>query len=185
MRAPRRVSCRLAAGLFAALTLASIMQATRAHADAPAVADPADAIVGDWLVDSRDAVVHVERVGSEYQGSLAWLKQSTYGPEDGPELNGKPVTDSENPDESLRARPLLGLRLLWGLHYAADKHSWEDGRVYNTDNGQTYHCRVWVDGAGRLKLRGYVGFALLGGTTTWTRTQVPPQAVEEPPARSK
>jgi uncharacterized protein (DUF2147 family) len=136
----------------------------------------ADAIVGNWLVDSRDAVVQIDKAGAEYQGRLVWLKEPNFGPEDGPELNGKPATDTANPDPAQRSRPLLGLRMLWGLHYQAHKQAWEDGRVYNTDNGQIYHCHVWMHDKDRLKLRGYVGIPLLGETTTWTRTELPPPA---------
>lgn len=143
-------------------------------ADNPAAAP--DAIVGDWMVASRDAIVEIRQAGAEYQGRLVWLKQSAYGPDDGPGLEGKPVTDTENPDEKLQQRPLLGLRMLWGLRYVPGKNAWEGGHVYNSDNGQTYRCRVWMDGADRLKLHGYIGFSLLGGTTTWSRTEPLPDA---------
>lgn len=170
--APRRLPCAGLGLILAALAIAS-------PADNPAPAP--DAIIGDWMVASHDAVVRIDKAGTEYQGRLVWLKQSTYGPDDGPALDGKPVTDTENPDEDLRQRPLLGLRMLWGLRYVPGKRTWEGGHVYNSDDGLTYRCRVWVDGPDRLKLHGYVGFSLLGGTTTWTRTEVPP--VTQAPAQ--
>lgn len=135
--------------------------------------EPSDAIVGYWMVDSRDAVIQLQPDGDRYEGRIAWLKQATYGPQDGPQLDGKPVTDRENPDQSQRSRPLLGLRMLWDLRYDADDHKWRDGRVYNSDDGRTYHCELWMDGPNRLKVRGYVGFSLFGGTTTWSRTKAP------------
>jgi uncharacterized protein (DUF2147 family) len=134
-------------------------------ADMPA----ASGIVGDWLVESRDAVIHIERVGDEYQGYILWQLHDTYGPEDGPDLNGKIVTDRNNPDPSLRDQPLTGLRLLKGLRYDANNNKWIGGRVYNSENGKTYNCLVRLLNPNRLQLRGYIGISLLGGNTVWSR----------------
>nr|WP_199039315.1 DUF2147 domain-containing protein [Dyella sp. ASV24] len=145
-----------------------------AFAQAPSdVGSAAAAITGDWLVDSRDAIIRIEPQGDTFVGTIVWQLHDTYGPEDGPELNGKTVTDRHNPDPALRSRPLTGLRLLWGLRYDADAHAWVDGHVYNSDNGKEYHCEVHVPSPDRLVLRGYIGIPLLGGSTTWTRTHEP------------
>jgi uncharacterized protein (DUF2147 family) len=127
------------------------------------------AIVGDWLVQSRDAVIHIEQVGDEYQGYILWQLHDTYGPEDGPELNGKIVTDRRNPDPALRSQPLTGLRLLKGLSYDANSKKWINGRVYNSDNGRTYNCLVRLLSSDRLQLHGFIGIRLLGGNTVWSR----------------
>jgi uncharacterized protein (DUF2147 family) len=135
---------------------------------------PAEAsIVGDWLVQSRDAVIRVERVGDEYEGHIVWQLHDTYGPEDGAELKGKTVTDRKNPDPALRSRPLTGLRLLWGLRYDPDSGEWLDGRVYDSDNGKVYHCQIRLLSDDKLSLRGYIGISLLGGNTVWTRVNGP------------
>jgi uncharacterized protein (DUF2147 family) len=139
-------------------------------ADLPAAAG----IVGDWLVESRDAVIRIERVGDEYQGTILWQLHDTYGPEDGPDLNGKIVTDRNNPDPAQRSQPLTGLRLLKGLHYDVVDNKWIGGRVYNSENGKTYNCVVRLPQPGRLVLRGYIGLPLLGGNTTWTRVTMKP-----------
>jgi uncharacterized protein (DUF2147 family) len=136
-------------------------------------AAPSSGIVGDWLVESRDAIIRIERQGDTYQGRIVWQLHDTYGPEDGPVLQGKRVTDRHNPDPALRDRPLTGLRLLWGLRYDAGRHAWVDGEVYNADNGKTYHCLIHLLDRDRLSLRGYIGITLLGGSTTWTRTRWP------------
>jgi uncharacterized protein (DUF2147 family) len=132
----------------------------------------AAALEGDWLVQSRDAIIRIEHQGDQYEGHIVWQLHDTYGPEDGPELNGKIVTDRNNPDPALRAQPLTGLRLLWGLHYDADAHMWVDGRVYNSDNGKTYHCQIHLQDNDHLILRGFIGISLLGGSTTWTRVKL-------------
>lgn len=134
---------------------------------------PASAIEGDWLVDSRDAIIRIEREGDTFVGTIVWQLHDRYSAEDGPDLNGKIGTDRHNPDPALRLRPLTGLRLLSELHYDADAHAWVNGHVYDTDNGKQYHCEIHLPSSDRLVLRGYIGITLLGGSTTWTRTHEP------------
>ena len=146
-----------------------------ALAGAAAADDAADGIVGDWMVESRDAAIRIRREGDEYQGRIVWQLHDTFGPEDGPVLNGKPATDIHNPDPALRSRPIDGMLLLWGLHYDARERKWRDGHIYDSDEGHTYHCTVWLKDAGHLKLRGYMGLSLFGGNTVWTRLhELPP-----------
>ncbi len=151
-----------------ALPLSGAAHVRMADITADEPSDPS-AIVGDWLVASRDAVIHVERVGDEYQGYILWQLHDKFGPEDGPALSGKIVTDRNNPDPTLRAQPLTGLRLLKGLRYDASNNKWVDGRVYNSDNGRTYNCLVRLLNPNRLQLRGFIGISLFGGNTVWSR----------------
>ena len=160
----------LAMGLFGLLMCSSLAASS---GEDQQQAGPAPTIVGYWLVESRDAVIQIEQVGDQYEGHIVWQLHDTYGPEDGPELNGKTVTDRKNPDPALRSRPLTGLRLLWGLRYDPDRRSWVDGRVYNSDNGKVYHCQIRLLSADKLSLRGYIGVSLLGGNTAWTRVDGP------------
>jgi uncharacterized protein (DUF2147 family) len=134
---------------------------------------PGQAIVGDWLVASRDAIIRIEQQGDAYVGTIVWQLHDTYGPEDGPALNGKTVTDLHNPNPALRSRPLTGLRLLWGLRYDVAEKTWVDGFVYNSDNGKEYHCQIHLSSPDQLVLHGYIGITLLGGNTRWTRTHEP------------
>lgn len=150
------------------MTLLGLAGVARAADDLPA-ASPQPTIEGDWLVESRDAVIRIRRQGNQYEGHIVWQLHDTYGPEDGPELNGKTVTDLKNPDPALRSQPLTGLRLLWGLHYDAADGEWVDGHVYNSDNGKVYQCHVRLLDANRLRLHGFIGITLLGGNTVWSR----------------
>ncbi len=49
---------------------------------------------------------------------------------------GAPPTDRNNPDPALRGRPLVGVAVLISM-LPAGPGRWS-GRLYNTDNGQTY-----------------------------------------------
>src|ERR1700761_6213305 len=100
-----RASCLIALMAMVFVLFAGMVAPSAADdsvADLPAAAG----IVGDWLVESRDAVIRIERVGDEYQGTILWQLHDTYGPEDGPDLNGKIVTDRNNPDPAQRSQPL-------------------------------------------------------------------------------
>ncbi|MDE2149892.1 MAG: DUF2147 domain-containing protein [Gammaproteobacteria bacterium] len=163
-------------GWFAAGLVAAALAVMPTHVAAGGAA-PADRILGYWLVDTRDAIVQIQAAGSgaarRYEGRLVWLKQSRYSEEDGADLAGKLILDSNNSDPGLRDRPLLGLKMLWGLRYDADDRQWHAGRIYNSDNGHTYQCLVWLKDAKHLVLRGYVGMPVFGGSTTWTRVHGP------------
>ncbi|RUL74845.1 DUF2147 domain-containing protein [Dyella choica] len=172
--------CRAWLGALACLLcwgLGGQAMAGRANPYAPTPSD----IVGDWLVESRDAVIRIERVGDEYQGHILWQLHETYGPEDGPELNGKIATDRRNPNPALRDRPLTGLRLLTGLSFDPEKEKWEHGHVYNSDDGRTYNCWVRLRGLNRLQLHGYIGISLFGGSTVWSRVTMRTPAPGELP----
>jgi uncharacterized protein (DUF2147 family) len=141
-----------------------------------AAVPPGDRIVGQWLVESRDAIVDVSAHGEgdarRYEGRIAWLKDDRYHAEDGPDLDGKPVMDRHNPDPAKRQLPLLGSRMLWDLRF--DGNRWTGGRVYNSDNGHSYNCNLRLIDDDHLRLHGYVGISMFGGNTTWTRVQETP-----------
>ena len=65
-------------------------------------------------------------------------------------------------------KPMIGLQILWDLQ--KDGNEWAGGRILDPDNGKDYKCFIEVtEGGKRLKVRGYLGFALLGRTQHWER----------------
>ncbi len=76
------------------------------------------------------------------------------------------------------------MRLLWDLHYDADgTRSGQSGQVYDSDDGHTYRCLLRLLDPDHIRLRGYVGITLLGGSSTWTRvSKVPPDLGSARPA---
>lgn len=124
-----------------------------------------DDILGVWLNEDKDAHVEVYKEGDIYFGKIIWLEEPN-------EENGEPKLDDENEDESLRTRPVMGLLLL--RDFVFDEDEWEDGRVYDPKNGKDYKCYMEFpdeDNMDKLKVRGYIGFSLLGRTTYWTRVK--------------
>ena len=121
--------------------------------------------VGQWYAEGGAAVVEIRPCGDALCGRVVWLHSPL--DEDGCELR-----DKNNPDPALRNRRLVGLQILGGL-VASDQRlvSWTGGTIYDPVSGNTYRCRLELEGHDRLRLRGYVGIPLFGRTTTWTRVR--------------
>ena len=151
MRFIRLVSCLL---LFAA-------SAT------PALADGPDGVLGTWVTADGKARIEVTKQGEVYDGSIVWLKEPLYPPDD-KDAPGQPKADRNNPDKSLRSRPIIGLPLIQGFKYAGD-NVWTDGTIYDPDSGKLYSCKMTLMMDGSLRVRGYVGISLFGRTEIWTR----------------
>jgi uncharacterized protein (DUF2147 family) len=70
----------------------------------------------------------------------------------------------------LKDKPVVGLRILWDLKKDGDQ--WSGGKVLDPENGKSYRCIVAVEEGGKkLKVRGFIGFSLIGRTQYWTREQ--------------
>ena len=66
-------------------------------------------------------------------------------------------------------KPILGLNILTGLE--KDEDEWSGGKILDPRNGKIYKCYIQLDGANKLKIRGYIGLALLGKTAFWERSE--------------
>ena len=65
---------------------------------------------------------------------------------------------------------IIGMTIMKGLGDEGDE--WAGGTIMDPDNGETYKCLIEVeDGGKKLKVRGYIGFALLGRTQHWIRAR--------------
>lgn len=71
--------------------------------------------------------------------------------------------DGNNPDRSLRTRPLMGVAVLTNL--AREGNAWT-GRGYSPEEGRNFNATVRVEN-GRLNVRGCV--AVFCRTVVWTR----------------
>ena len=142
------------------LTLASLFLVIFSYAQTTA----ADAILGKWLNEDKDAHVQIYKENGKYFGKIVWLNEPNE-----PDT-GLPKLDDENEDESLRTRPVMGLVLLKDFIYDGDGE-WEDGTIYDPKNGKTYDCYMNLDENGILKIRGYIGISWIGRNTYWTRVQ--------------
>lgn len=129
---------------------------------------PSELVKGRWLThkdDGRDAVVEIYNCASNKEalcGKIVSLQAPTE--------NGKPKVDHENPDASLKSRPIMGLEILTGFISDGDA-SWAGGEIYNSVEGKTYSCNMSLENGNPpvLHVRGYVGLPVFGKTQEWTR----------------
>ena len=119
-----------------------------------------DDVIGVWLTFEEKSQVRIfKATNGKYYGKIAWLKED------------KEEKDSNNPDLSLRDKPLMEMIILKGFSYNKDKEYWDGGTIYDPKNGKTYDCFMWFeDDMQKLEIKGYVlGMKFIGRTTTWKR----------------
>ena len=109
-----------------------------------ASAEKADGILGHWRTDTGSAIVNISFCEPDRPcGEITWV-----------DPNGASVVDRNNPDDSLKGRPLVGVMMLWGFKAKDDK--WKGGKIYNPKDGKTYKSKVSLNDDGTLKVKGYV-----------------------------
>jgi uncharacterized protein (DUF2147 family) len=125
-------------------------------------------ILGTWKNEDGKAKIEIYPCDAHYCGKISWLGRPVYPTDDPGAMAGLPRVDRKNPDQALRDRHLLGLRIMEGFSYNGD-NTWEKGRIYDPESGKTYQSNITLVSPQRLKIRGFVGIPLFGRTTTWTR----------------
>lgn len=115
-------------------------------------------IFGHWRTSNGNAIVAIERCGSQACGRIETVLDQA-----------APRTDVNNPDPALRTRPLAGTRVLSG--FTPDGHNWRGGRAYDPKSGRSYAAKMTVAEDGRLALTGCILF--LCKTQYWTRATTP------------
>ena len=81
-----------------------------------------------------------------------------------PEDQGKKCINckGKNKDQSI-----VGMLIINDLQL--DDYSWEDGTILDPKSGKVYDCNIEFEDSNTLKVRGYIGFSLLGRTQIWKR----------------
>lgn len=122
--------------------------------------------LGVWADDSENTHIELYSCGNkELCGKLVWLRPAADS------AATRPLLDVHNPDAAKRQHTLLNLRILRGLRYDASDERWEDGEIYDPNNGRTYSCYLRLHSKNRLEVKGYIGFPLLGRSHYWTRVR--------------
>jgi uncharacterized protein (DUF2147 family) len=149
---------KLTTKLFSLLALVMIFFAFTTN-------DEGDRLIGVWQPSNGKAKVKIEKIGAKYYGKIVWLKE----PND--PTTQKPKVDKNNPDESMRNVPLKGYRMLKDFVYAG-KDQWNEGTIYDPENGSTYSCEINMKDKNTLEIRGYIGVKALGRTDVWKRLEI-------------
>lgn len=69
----------------------------------------------------------------------------------------------------LKDKPVLGMVILNDLE--KDGNEWNDGDILDPNNGKTYSCYITLESTDKLKVRGYLGFSIIGRTQYWYRVE--------------
>jgi len=66
-------------------------------------------------------------------------------------------------------QPIAGLVIIENLEKDDDEYN--GGTILDPQNGKTYKCYLELEETNKLKVRGYLGFSLLGRTQYWHRKE--------------
>ena len=147
-----KISARIA---FATALLFAAAPASIAVAADAALAS----VAGNWQTEPDDGAVGIVQVSVDAAGNLQGRLVGG---------NHPGLKDVNNPDASARSLELRGQVILRNMKYDGDGH-WSGGTIYRASNGKTYKCNVTLASDGKLDVRAYIGFSLLGLTQGWTR----------------
>lgn len=141
--------------VFAATLLASAACDTVATAADAALTS----VVGNWQTEPDGGAAGIVQVSVDAAGNLQG--RIVGGSHPG-------LKDVHNPDPAATKVELRGQVILRNMKYDGDGH-WSGGTIYRASNGKTYKCNVMLGADGKLNVRGFIGFSLLGSTQEWTR----------------
>lgn len=119
-------------------------------------------VLDKWFNDDETAHIRIfKATNGKYYGKIEWLK------------NDPDKLDVNNPDVNKQKEPVLGLMILQGFNYDAEKEQWNGGTIYDPDNGKTYDCFMWFEeDPDILSIKGYVlGMKFIGRETKWKRVK--------------
>ena len=156
------------AGMMVALLAAMLAVATPQGASAAEALGTPAAATGRWLTEPKDGIIEITiNAAGKLEGRIVGG-------------NHPGLLDVKNPDPAQRIKPLRGQLILRDM--AADGAGrWTGGTIYDPDSGKTYKCNLELLANGTLKVRGYIGFSLLGKSQLWTRYTG--TTLDLPPAR--
>lgn len=124
----------------------------------------ASGIVAKWkTIDDETgkpkSIVEIYEDNGNYSGRILKLFKE-------PSEEQNPKCDQCNGDK--KDKPIIGMQILSGLKKDGEKFS--SGDIMDPKNGKTYSCKAeLIENGAKLKLRGFIGFSLLGRTQTWIR----------------
>ena len=122
---------------------------------------------GVWFNDSGRGAVEIRpcaasgRDANKLCGFIVWLKNPNF-------KNGQPLTDGYNSDPSKRHRPICGLPVLGALQRVSEG-GYDNGWVYDPEQGQAFDAAIQLRSADRLILTGYKGVKFFSKSFLWKR----------------
>ncbi len=115
-------------------------------------------ILGTWVNEEGNTHIEIFLQNDHYFGKIVWLEAPN-------NKKGEPKTDRNNPDKSLRDRPIEGMIILSDLAY--QNGQWVDGTIYSPLKGKTADCTAILNGTDELQLS--ISLSFFSTTKTWKR----------------
>jgi uncharacterized protein (DUF2147 family) len=137
------------AGRHAPFAIAATLAIGLAASSASAASE--DGPLGTWFTANGHGVVAIDRCGDALCGRIVGIDRKPTEP--------MPV--------DVDGRPQCGLTIITNQRPQPDG-TWL-GQVIDPRDGGVYRGKLWLDGRGNLRLRGFIGIPALGATQTWHR----------------
>lgn len=118
-----------------------------------------------WNAEKTGKIRMYKATNGKYYGKLVYMDEPN-------DVNGNPKKDPNNPNASLRDRPLLDMVIVRAFSWDEEESEWSNGTIYNPEDGKVYSAYFYFQNGdkNKLYLRGYVmGMPFLGKTTEWSR----------------
>jgi len=121
-------------------------------------------ILGKWISTKKNVIIEVYKVSNQFRAKVLWFNDT-----DDLSRPMKTRLDIHNPNKSLRNRLILGMDVLDGLSYNAEKHRWEKGRIYDPSSGRHWSSVVYFNDDNQMEVKGYWKFEFLCQTLAFVR----------------
>jgi uncharacterized protein (DUF2147 family) len=121
---------------------------------------------GVWINHTGKGAVEIRPCGPSGAaarslcGFIVWLKEPN-------NKYGQPLTDRYNPEPSKQRRTICGLPVLGSLQRVSD--GWDNGWVYDPEQGSQFDAAIQLSSRDRLTLTGYKGVKFFSKSFQWRR----------------
>jgi uncharacterized protein (DUF2147 family) len=122
---------------------------------------PANRLIGVWESEEKNLRMEMFEDNGSFAGKMIWFQCSS-------ETIMRESRDTENPDNRLVGRKLLGLKLLEKLSYQGND-VWSSGKIYDPNSGNTYEARIHLTSPNTAIVRGYWKFKWFGRSMVFHR----------------
>lgn len=85
-------------------------------------------------------------------------------------LPGATLNQCKNCKGSRKNQPLEGMVILWDLENQGDHY--DNGTILDPKTGKEYGCKMSMDSADILDVRGYLKLSIFGRTQQWFRVKM-------------
>ena len=121
----------------------------------------AQSVTGKWkTIDDESgkpkSIIEIYQEGDKYFGKIVELLT---------EKNKDGIC--RTCETKYKNKNIIGLVILKDLEQDGDEYN--DGEIMDPKTGKTYSAYIKLESANKLKVRGYIGFSLLGRTQYWYR----------------